>query len=493
MTYSINYGRRSLDRSHSDNAWRESLALLFARLRRSTGLVLLCVAGGAALGAAARYATPATFMATTQLLFDPRGLKVFNNELTSGSYDANAGVNFVESQMAVLQSEGVLTRVLDGCGAARDDADFTTTRAYCSLGGVEADRARALSELQKLVAVRRAERSFVVDIQTRAPSPEAAARLGRDVVDAYRAEEADSRAAAAKQLTAGLSGRLTVLREALKASEDKAAKFRRDRNLMQIGDRLLVEQRLAAATNALSEAQSRADRAEARMHQINSLLGDRTALAVLALDADTRALQILLERRDQLRVEIAPLAARAGARHPALIEERSKLSQIERAVGAATTSLSRTAQSDVARARSERANIERTIADLTAKVTKARQATIELTTMEQEIAANRKLLESFETRSREADEFSRIDAGNLRIVSSPTPPVRQNPLKGFVLWGAAGALAGLILSIGWLALAELLASAKRRKPDADPWSDEHEAAVVSLKLRADAFAKYRYG
>lgn len=491
MNYDVHYRRASPDQTQPNGAWREGLALLRARLRRSLLIASAFIVVGAAVGVAARYATPASFVTTTQLLFDPRGLKVFNNELTSGSYDANSAVNFVESQMAVLQSQSVLTRVLDGaCAFVADKADRAGPFAYCPPPEVAAVRARALIDIQKQIVVRRAERSFVVDIQTRAPTPEAAARLGMEVVDAYREEEAESRAAATRQLTEGLNSRLDALRATLQDSEAKAAKFRRDKNLVMIGDRLLVEQRLASATSALSEAQSRFDRAEARMHQVAAALNNRDALATLGADADTRNLQLLLERRDQLRVEVAPIAARAGARHPALIEGRSKLAQVSGAINAATEGLRRATRSDLARARDERNNIERTVADLTAKVATAHQAGIELKTIEQEVLANRKLLESFETRAREAAEFGRIDSANLRVVSSPTPPIRENPLKGFVLWGLVGALAGLILSIAAIALIELLANARRRPPNADA-SDE--GGVGALQMQAEAFARYRYG
>lgn len=491
MNYSIHYGRPSPEQALPGSAWREGFALLGGRMRRSLVVMLgfLCV--GAGLGVAARYVTPASYVATTQLLFDPRGLKVFTNELTSGSQDAYSAINFVESQMAVLQSESVLARVLDACAALKDADERGASRAYCPQPSSASDRARALADLQKQIVVRRAERSFVVDIQTRAATPESAARLGADLVEAYKAEDAESRAAATRQLTAGLNSRLETLRDTLKASEAKAAKFRRDKNLVQVGDRLLVEQRLFAATAALSEAQSRYDRAEARMHQVETALNNRAALGSLGADPDTRALQILLERRDQLRVEVAPIAARAGARHPALIEGRSKLAQANGAIALATDALRKSARSDFARARSERDNIERTVADLTSKVSKAHQSGIELKTIEQEVAANRKLLESFETRAREANEFGRIDAANLRVVSAPTPPMRENPLKGFVIWGLVGAGAGLLLSIGLIALLALLASVRRRSAGGD--AGGFEDTIDALQMRAEAFARHRYG
>lgn len=498
MTYSIHYGRPSHDPPRAPSAWSEGLSALRGRLRASVALMLALTLAGAGAGAAARHLFPASFVTTTQLLFDPRGLKVFANELTSGAYDAYSAINLVESQMAVLQSESVLARALDRCKAAKDAPERKTSLAYCPEEAAENGRARALADLQRMIVVRRAERSFVVDIQTRASTPEAAARLGADVVEAYRTEDAESRAAATRQLTNELNGRLEALRDTLKQSEAKAAKFRRDKHLVQVGDRLLVEQRLFSATAALSESQSKFDRAEARLHQVETALDNRAALGSLGVDADTRALQILLERRDQLRVEVAPIAARAGARHPALIEGRSKLVQVDRAIAVATDGLRKSARSDFARARSERANNERTVEDLTAKVAKAHQAAIDLKTIEQEVVANRKLVESFETRAREAKEFGRIDAANLRVVSSPTPPMRENPAKGFVIWGAVGAGAGWLLSIAAIAALAALAGLRRRRDDGpgDRQGDgqnDGAVAVEAMQMKAEAFARYRYG
>lgn len=491
MNYSIHYAGSAPEPARAASAWADGLAVLRGRLRRSALLMFGFLIAGAALGATARYVVPASFVTTTQLLFDPRGLKVFTNELTSGAYDAYSAINQVESQMAVLQSESVLTRVLDRCATAAP-ADRKTSRAFCPDESGGTPRARALADLQRLIVVRRAERSFVVDIQTRAPTPEAAALLGVEIVEAYKAEEAESRAAATRHLTDDLNSRLEALRDTLKQSEARAAKFRRDKNLLQVGDRLLVEQRLFAATSTLSEAQSKYDRAEARLRQVEAALGNHAALGSLGVDADTRALQTLLERRDQLRIEVAPIAARAGARHPALIEGRSRLTQVERAISIATDALRRSARSDLARARSERANSERTVADLTAKVAKAHQSAVELKTIEQEVAASRKLLESFETRAREAKEFGRIDAANLRVVSSPTPPLRENPAKGFFVWGAVGAGAGLILSVGVVAALALLAGLRRRRRD-DRFGGGDEGGVDALQMKAEAFARYRYG
>ena len=232
---------------------------------------------------------------------------------------------------------------------------------------------------------------------------------------AYLEEDAATRNDAALRLTADLSGRLETLRTALAQSEAKAERYRRDKNLVRIGDRLLVEQQLAAATTALNDSQVKFDRASARLKQIESAAQNPSALG-----AEMRAIRF---------------AARA----------------------------------DVTRARNEQQILSNTVAGLADKVTHARQSEIELREIAQEVDANRKLLESFETRSREAKEFGRIDTGNLRIVSMARAPERQRLAPKMAIFGGLGMFVGLLLGLAILAgvtLVNLLRSVGAPPPPA---------------------------
>jgi succinoglycan biosynthesis transport protein ExoP len=481
--------------------WRATLSAVGASVRRRWGVIVLCGMLGAGAGIGLKVLFPPKYSATSQLLFDPKGLRIFNNDLTQGHHDANAAINFVESQMAVLQSERVLTGAIDlmcdsGTGADGKPSGVPGLKWLCPNRASLDSWARSFDFLRRMLVIKRMERSFVVDITGIGRSPELAAALSNTIVKAYMAEDARTRAEAATRLTTELSGRLDSLRLSLKVAEANADSYRRDKNLIRVHDKLLVEQRLAAATAAMNDSQSRVDKATARVKQIEGAARAPSALGALGAEADTRTLLALIERRNAVMVELAPLAARAGARHPGLIEVRSRLSEIDRSIGVEMSAIRLAARADLERVRSEQTNLAATVAELSTNVTKARQSEIALRALEQEVDAARKLVESFETRSREAAEFGRIDSGNLRVVSVARAPESQRLMPKLLVWGAAGAGVGILLALaGIMGFAMLGRTRTAGRGEGDSRGDGGAAInpAYAMQLRVKAFAQYKYG
>ena len=466
MTYMADGDRNWIALSAGSNPWPAPLIYLFKQLRRSLWAIVAMGVVGGALGLGAKLLWPAKYTATEQLLFDPQGLRIFPGDLTTGRFDANVAINFVESQMGVILSERVLSRVIDReCVRRKLDPSeeafvvgqepVSDDTHPCEALGLNVDRAKAFAVLRRNVVVKRPERSFVVDVSASARTPELAAHLASSVVAAYLAEDARARAETANRLNGELSGRLETLRKAVEKGDAKAETYRSDRNLVRIGDRLVVEHKLNDATASFNAAVARTDRVAARTKQIEAAPHTASALGALGADADTRTLAGLMDRRASLLVELAPLAARLGARHPLLVDARNRVAEIDRSISSEFAGIVSAARAELLRARTEQESLERTVNELGAKVARARQAEIELHALEQEAEANRKLLASFETRSREVREFGRIDNGNLRVVSNASAPETRLLLPGLVLWAVLGLVVGSILACGFVTLAAL--------------------------------------
>ena len=456
--------------------WGSAFALLLTLTRLWKLRILAGAVAFALIAVIARMMYPGTYTATEQLLFDPDGLKVFAADSGSTRLDANAEINFVESQMGVLLSERVLSRVLQReCDASAGEAPPANFLRLCADRG--GDSAKAIEAMRKLLAVKRAERSFLVDVGATSASPTFAARLAGDWVKAYVDEDVANRAAMAIRLTSELNGRLETIRKTLSDTEAKAESYRSDKNLIRVGDKLLIEQKLTDASAALNAAQNAWESARARLKQLETTPRAATGLGALGDEAETRPLALLLDRRAAAEADLAPLESRLGARNPLLVEARSRVAQVDRDIAAEIKSIRAAAREQFARAAQERDNLSHGVAALSKELTAAREAQIALQALEQSAVANRKLLESFENRAREAAEMGRIDLANLRIASEARAPEPRQFGLGLAVWGAAGFALGLLTSMSLVAFVAIWRSETGAAPARAP--EEAPADVAS--------------
>lgn len=451
----------------SASPWGPALALLFTLLRRWKFRIAFCALMFAGLGVAAKLTIPVSYTSVEQLLFDPGGLKIFASDAGNTRLDANAEINFVESQMGVLLSEGVLSRVIAReCKLVglRADSQITDEVAppasfqrLCQDQQAETTEssARAIDGLRKMVSVKRAERSFLVDVTATSTQPEFAAQLASAVVKAYIAEDASTRASMANRLTSELNARIETIRKSLSETEAKAESYRSDKHLIRVGEKLLIEQKLADASAAMNTAQIQFERASARLKQLETTPAGATGLGALGDEEETRPLALMLDRRAAALADLAPLQARLGARNPLLLEARSRVDQAERGIEREIKSIRAAAREQASRARHELDNLSRSVADLSKELSKARESQIALKALEQSSDANRKLLESLENRSRELSEMGKIDVANLRIASKARPPEFRPLSFAMGLWGVAGLVLGLLLSVCFTAFVAL--------------------------------------
>jgi len=114
----------------------------------------------------------------------------------------------VESQVRVLTSDSVLRRVVNAEGLDRDP-EFSGQSADDG-----ADRSTAaVNTLKRSVQVKRAERTYVVDVSVTSREPAKAARIANAIAQAYLEEQTDVRSDAARQVSQSLSARLSELKD----------------------------------------------------------------------------------------------------------------------------------------------------------------------------------------------------------------------------------------------------------------------------------------
>ncbi|MCX4197648.1 Wzz/FepE/Etk N-terminal domain-containing protein, partial [Methylobacterium organophilum] len=120
---------------------------------------------------------PPRYTSSIQVLVDPSDLRVVENDVNARQPQADSGVSIAESQVRVIQSDSVLRRVIAKLHLDQDDEfvlpdgnNPTLTWIKGALGMLPPPASRdpvitALDTLQNRLTVRRAERTFVIDVR----------------------------------------------------------------------------------------------------------------------------------------------------------------------------------------------------------------------------------------------------------------------------------------------------------------------------------------
>ncbi|WP_439574515.1 GumC family protein [Phreatobacter sp.] len=415
-----------------------------------------------------RIATP-RFMATAQIFIDPRGLQVLDNELTPRQQDSNAAINFVESQVRIVASQSVLSRVIDG-ERLTEDPEFSgvgqvgwAARLLRSVGlGRAEDQASlqerersALTALYERVIVRRPERTFVIEVTFRAADPEKAARLANAVAHAYIDGQAAVRSDTARRATQSLTNRLDELRERVRIAEQRAEDFRRRNGLVGTRTQLVSEQQLTDANTQLAQAQARVAEAQARQEQIVQALRNGGQAGALPEAVVSQTIAALRGQQAEARRRLADAQTEFGPRHPSVRNARAQVTDLDRAITEELARIAQSARADLERARAAEVTQRRTVDQLTTQASDAGQAFVQLRELQREVDVNRNLLNAFLARSRETSELERLDTSNTRIITVAQPPRdRVFPPRGAVLV-AAGFIFGCGLGLGLVVLTGL--------------------------------------
>src|ERR1700761_4965953 len=203
--------------------WRGRATIFFT----TAGMLVLALMFGAL--------APREYTAMTEILIDPSDLRAVGNETAAQSSDS--ALLQVESQVRVLTSDAVLRRVIRSQDLD-SDPEFVHGPSLLGvlLGGGNAapvDKTiAALNELNRHIRVKRADRTFVVDVNVISRSPAKAARIANAIAEAYLAEQTDVRTNAARQVSQTLDARLKELEDGVRKAEDKVEAFKVGNNIV---------------------------------------------------------------------------------------------------------------------------------------------------------------------------------------------------------------------------------------------------------------------
>ena len=341
---------------------------------------------------------PYKYTATTQILIDPMELHSAGNELTSPSQQSDAAVLTVESQVRVLTSDNLLSRVVTAEGL---DHDPEFVRGASSL---EYASLAALNELKRHLSVSRADRTYVIDVSVTSEDPAKAARIANAIAKVYLAEQTEVRSDNARQISQSLSGRLKELQDRVRDSENRVEAYKSSHNIVGANGELVDEQQLASLNAQLSAAHARTEEAKSRLDQIEGAKRSKTDMGAFPAAIQSQTITALRTQYAEIMRREAEQKTSLGERHPAVIEIEAQAERLQHMIDDEVARVALSARAEYQSAKTNEDTLTRNLDTLKQTAMSTNESLVGLRELEREVQANRAVYEAFLVRARETGE-----------------------------------------------------------------------------------------
>ncbi len=438
------------------------LAGLSGILRRRLSSILAITAVALALSILYLAVATPIYSSSATLFIDPRTRKIVSEEVIQGGLGTDLAL--VESQVSIIGSDTVLRRVVDTLGLA-SDPEFAPPPAHGFLAALkdmirgprpQTDPAtQALVSLSRNLRVKRAQKTYIVEIEVFGSQPAKTARIANAVAEAYLSDQSQAKSEEAKRANALIDARLGELRDQLRNAEMRVDEFKKANKILTSEGGLLTEQQGGKLNAELATARAVAAESKARYDETSAALAAGSLPEALPEASKSGLVQKLREQYAQIARREASLATQLGPRHPALIEVRSQIGEIRDQIAVELKRIAATSKSEYDIAANRERGIAQSLERVKEEVARTNTAQIKLRELEQEADASRELMRVFLARAKETQEQTNLTTPEARIISTanaPTRPVR--PASLLVL--ALGLLGGASLGVGRALLADHL-------------------------------------
>jgi succinoglycan biosynthesis transport protein ExoP len=430
---------------------------LWSLIWRGKATILLSIVAALILAVLFVMYVPYKYTAVTQILIDPADFHAVANEVTPPNQQSDATVLQVESQVRVLTSDNVLSRVVAAEGLDHDP-EFTR-----GVSTPENAALAALSELKHHVVVKRAERTYVVDVDVTSDNPAKAARIANAIAQAYLAEQTQVRSDSARHISQALSARLKELQGRVREAEERVEAFKAKNNILGVNGELVNEQQLTSLNSQLSAAHAHAAETKARLDQIESVRQSKTPIGAFPEAVQSQTITMLRSQYAEIMRREAEQKTSLGERHPAVIEIEAQAARLQKIIEDEVNRIALSARADYERATADENTLSHNLDTLKHTAVTTNDSLVGLRELQREAQANRAVYESFLVRARETSEQEQVDTKNIRVISKADPPQRRSFPPPNLIIALAAVMLGAASGVGIVLMRGTLEAAPPRR------------------------------
>jgi polysaccharide biosynthesis transport protein len=397
-----------------------------------------------------------TYTSTAEVYVDPRDRPTPKEDPSEKSNVPGDGLLLVESQLRIITSGAVLSRVVDQMRLS-DDPEFNgrggliaNIKAVFGFGGAGNAELAALRRLRLATSAKRNERSFVIDVSVSAHTPQRATDLANAVANAYLEEQASANANFDRRISEAITSQLERMRDSVSHSEQAVAAYRVTHNLVGSRDRLVTDQELTEANTQLTNAKARLNEAQARVKLVDSIESGGAPLESLPEAIQSSTIVQLRARAVDASRDEAQLAQVVGPNHPALQQAQAQVRDVQVAIKNEVKLIAQAVRNVATSERTNVQNLQARFDSLKAVAQTNEKAMVPLRELERKADSDRAVYETYLAKAKAATEEQVINNTNIRLISRAILPDRESwpptiPVLAGALFG--GIFLGVVLAL----------------------------------------------
>jgi polysaccharide biosynthesis transport protein len=416
------------------------------------------------------YITVATpiYTSTADILLDSRqfGAVDISRDQPGLTFNATA----IESQVEVLKSEKVALAVIEKLNLTADREfvgesfignlisvvveQFARGRA----GDDVADKQqrlqrRALVYFQKMLQVKRIDKTFVLDLEFSSISATKAASIANALADAYLLDHLSAKYDATRRTSLWLEERLEELQKKSAQADMAVERYREENKLIGAKGSLVNEQQLAELNSQLTLSRAETARAQARYDLIESLVTGKKADAAVSEELNNPVMTELRNKYLKVSKRTAELTTRVGPNHEQVVLLRNEMQQYEKQIFDELGRIAETYRSDLHIARSREESLTKSLSNLMGVNAGDNRTLVALREKEREAESVRGLYQNFLQRYQETTQQQSFPMTEARLITRATRSLYPSKPRKLLI-SAISLAGGLCLGIGFAMLRE---------------------------------------
>jgi capsular exopolysaccharide synthesis family protein len=242
---------------------------------------------------------------------------------------------------------------------------------------------------------------------------------------------------------------LADLRAKVQSSERAVQLFKESHNLTESHGTTVTAQQLTELNSQLIVAAGDRAQKEANLREVQSLVKSPSGLGSSSQVLASPLIQRLSEQESELRRKEAELATRYKPAHPAMLNIRAEIADLDRKMTEEVNKIARGLSNDLNVARAREAALQNTLKGLQQSTVQQSKSEVQLRELEREAEANRTLYENLLKRFKQTSTQEDIQQADARLIAYAKPPVTPSfPKKAMFVEMAAflSLLLGIMLA-----------------------------------------------